>query len=62
MGCLKALLCIICPPIAVIDKGCAVVLLVTAITICGWVPGVVVAFLICLDSKVTRSRRYRFRH
>ncbi len=57
MGCLRALLCIICPPIAVIDKGCAVVLLVTAITICGWVPGVVVAFLICLDSKVTRSRR-----
>lgn len=55
MGCLRALLCIICPPIAVINKGCAVVLLVTAITLCGWIPGVV-AFLICLDSKISRSR------
>ena len=47
MGCLRALLCILFPPLAVLDNGCGSVLLVLALTICGWVPGVIGAILIC---------------
>ncbi|MDO4971243.1 MAG: YqaE/Pmp3 family membrane protein [Bacteroidales bacterium] len=47
MGCLRALLCIIFPPLAVLDKGCGSALLVLALTVCGWVPGVIGAILIC---------------
>ena len=47
MGCLRALLCILFPPLAVLDKGCGSVLLVLALTSCGWVPGVIGAILIC---------------
>ena len=47
MGCLRALLCILFPPLAVLDKGCGSVLLVLALTICGWVPGGIGAILIC---------------
>ena len=47
MGCFRALLCILFPPLAVLDKGCGSVLLVLALTICGWVPGVIGAILIC---------------
>ena len=47
MGCLRALLCILFPPLAVLDKGCGSVLLVLELTICGWVPGVIGAILIC---------------
>lgn len=47
MGCFRAILCIIFPPLAVLDKGCGSTLLVTALTICGWVPGVIGAILIC---------------
>ncbi|MBD5174382.1 MAG: YqaE/Pmp3 family membrane protein [Bacteroidales bacterium] len=47
MSCLRALLCLIFPPLAVIDKGCGSILLVTALTLCAWVPGVIGAILIC---------------
>ncbi|MBO7638431.1 MAG: YqaE/Pmp3 family membrane protein [Treponema sp.] len=46
MGCLRAILCIIFPPLAVLDKGCGSILLVTLLTICGWVPGVIGALII----------------
>ena len=46
MSCLRAILCIIFPPLAVLDKGCGSVLLVTALTLCAWVPGVIGAILI----------------
>jgi len=45
MGCLRAILCIILPPLAVLDKGCGPILIVTALTIVGWVPGVVGAIV-----------------
>jgi len=45
MGCLRAVLCIIVPPLAVLDKGCGPILIVTALTIVGWVPGVVGAIV-----------------
>ncbi len=47
MSCLRALLCIIFPPLAVLDKGCGSILLVTVLTLCAWVPGVIGAILIC---------------
>ena len=47
MSCLRALLCIIFPPAAVLDKGCGSVLLVTVLTIAGWIPGIIGAILIC---------------
>ena len=46
MGCGRAILCIILPPLAVLDRGCGTVLIVTALTIAGWVPGVIAALLL----------------
>lgn len=46
MGLLKVLLCIIFPPLAVLDKGCGSVLIVLLLTLCGWVPGVIAAIII----------------
>lgn len=46
MGCLRAVLCLILPPLAVLDRGCGTVLIVTALTLAGWVPGVIAALLL----------------
>lgn len=46
MGCLRALLCLIMPPLAVLDRGCGTVLIVAVLTIMGWVPGVIAALLL----------------
>ena len=46
MGCGKVILCIIFPPLAVLDKGCGSVLLVTLLTVAGWVPGAIAALII----------------
>ncbi len=45
MGCGRALLCIIFPPLAVLDKGCGAVLIVLFLTCCGWIPGVIGAII-----------------
>lgn len=42
----RALLCIICPPLAVIDRGCGSVLITSILTILGWVPGCIAALII----------------
>jgi len=47
MGCLRVLLCIIFPPLAVLDKGCGPLLLTALLTLVGWVPGVIAAILFC---------------
>lgn len=46
MGCLRALLCIIFPPLAVIDRGCGTFLIVLLLTAAGWIPGVIAALLL----------------
>ncbi len=46
MGILRVLLCIIFPPLAVLDKGCGSILIVTLLTLIGWVPGVIAALVI----------------
>ncbi|GAB4525412.1 MAG: hypothetical protein OHK0046_41240 [Anaerolineae bacterium] len=48
MGCFRAILCIVFPPLAVIDYGCGAFLLVLALTAAGWVPGVIAALLLNL--------------
>ena len=42
----RVILSIICPPLAVLDKGCGSILIVLLLSICGWVPGVVAALVI----------------
>jgi uncharacterized membrane protein YqaE (UPF0057 family) len=46
MGCLRALICIIFPPAAVLDRGCGTVLIVFLLTLAGWIPGVITALVI----------------
>ena len=46
MGLGRALLCILFPPLAVLDRGCGTVLIVLALTIAGWIPGAIAALLI----------------
>jgi uncharacterized membrane protein YqaE (UPF0057 family) len=46
MSCLRVLVCLLFPPLAVIDKGCGSILLVTILTLVGWVPGVLGALII----------------
>lgn len=46
MGCLRAVLCVLFPPLSVLDRGCGVILVVTVLTIAGWIPGVIAALLI----------------
>ncbi len=42
----RVLLCILFPPLAVLDKGCGSIVIVTLLTIVGWVPGVIGALVI----------------
>ncbi len=46
MSLIRALLAILFPPLAVIDKGCGSVLIVFLLTLCGWIPGVIAALII----------------
>ena len=48
MGLGRALLCILFPPLAVVDRGCGTVLIVLALTLAGWIPGAIAALLINL--------------
>jgi len=51
MGCLRAIICLIFPPLAVIDRGCGTILIVTVLTIIGWIPGVIAALLINFNAE-----------
>ncbi len=46
MGCGRAILCIIFPPLAVIDRGCGTVIIVLLLTLAGWIPGAIAALLL----------------
>ncbi len=43
----RVLLCIFLPPLAVLDRGCGSIVLVSVLTLVGWVPGVIGAIVIC---------------
>ena len=47
MGILRAIVCILLPPLAVLDKGCGSILIVLALTLLGWIPGIIAALIIC---------------
>ena len=53
MSLFRVLLSIIFPPLAVLDKGCGSVLIVTLLTLAGWIPGVIGALVIL--NKDTRT-------
>ena len=54
MSLFRVLLSIIFPPLAVLDKGCGSVLIITILTCCGWIPGVIGALVILnKDSRPT---------
>jgi len=46
MPLLRVLLCILFPPLAVVDKGCGSFLIVFILTCLGWIPGVIAALVI----------------
>lgn len=46
MSLLRVIICIIFPPLAVIDKGCGSFLIVFLLTLAGWIPGVIGALVI----------------
>jgi uncharacterized membrane protein YqaE (UPF0057 family) len=46
MSCLRVILAIVFPPLAVIDQGCGSVLIVLLLTLAGWIPGVIAALII----------------
>jgi len=46
MGCFRALLCLLFPPLAVLDRGCGTVIIVFVLTLFGWIPGVIAALLV----------------
>ena len=46
MGCARAILCVVFPPLAVLDRGCGTVIIVLALTMAGWVPGAIAALLL----------------
>ena len=51
MSCLQVLLCIIFPPLAVLDRGCGSILIVFILTCVGWIPGVIAAMIIINSKK-----------
>ena len=51
MGCGRVLLCILLPPLAVLDRGCGNVVLVSILTLAGWVPGAIAALVVCNNNK-----------
>ena len=49
---IRIILCVIFPPLAVFDKGCGAMLLIFLLTLLGWLPGTIVALILCLaDNK-----------
>lgn len=47
MSCGRVVLCILLPPLAVLDKGCGSIVIVALLTLLGWVPGILGALIIC---------------
>lgn len=47
MSLLRAIVCLFLPPLAVLDKGCGSLLIVTVLTLAGWIPGVIAALVVC---------------
>ena len=46
MSLFRAIFSILFTPLAVIDKGCGSILIVTLLTLAGWIPGIIGALII----------------
>ena len=46
MTLIRVILCILFPPLAVLDKGCGSIIITLLLTCCAWVPGVLAALII----------------
>ena len=46
MGIFRAIITLLLPPLAVIDKGLGSILIVSVLTLCAWIPGVIAAVII----------------
>lgn len=46
MSLIRVILAIVFPPLAVIDKGCGSLVIVTILSVLGWLPGVLAALII----------------
>ncbi len=46
MSCMRVILCILFPPLAVYDQGVGSILIVLALTLLGWIPGTIAALVI----------------
>lgn len=57
MGCFRAVMCIVFPPLAVIDRGCGALLIVVALTAAGWIPGVIGALVINYMAEEDKRKR-----
>jgi uncharacterized membrane protein YqaE (UPF0057 family) len=49
----RVIVCVIFPPLAVIDKGCGAIILTTILTAAGWVPGVIAAII--FNNRISRK-------
>ena len=58
MGCLRAILCFVIPPLAVLDKGCGAILIVTLLWIAGFHIGGVLAALFI--NYMVDERKYKY--
>jgi uncharacterized membrane protein YqaE (UPF0057 family) len=47
----RVILCFIFPPLAVIDKGCGMMLLIFLLCFLGWFPATIVALVLTLNDK-----------
>jgi uncharacterized membrane protein YqaE (UPF0057 family) len=52
MSVLRAIVCILLPPLAVYDKGCGPILIVLVLTLLGWIPGIIGAMIFCTREPV----------
>lgn len=48
MGLFRLILCIIFPPLAVLDCGCGSIILVCVLTCFGWIPGIIGAVVLSM--------------
>ena len=55
MSLTRAIVCIIFPPLGVLDRGCGTVLIVFALTLAGWIPGIIAALLLNYMAKQPRT-------
>jgi uncharacterized membrane protein YqaE (UPF0057 family) len=57
MTCWRIFLSVVFPPLAVLDRGCGVAIIVFFLTLAGWLPGVVAALLLNLLDMPARELR-----